>query len=415
MDRKNRIIYFFILISRFVIGPVFIFSGFVKGVDPMGSAIKFHDYFSAFGWDFLQPLALPFSLALSTLEFIVGISILFNLRIRAGSWGAFLFMLIFTPLTLVLALTNPVTDCGCFGDALILTNWETFFKNIILLAFIIPLFSFRKRLPVNRKKTIEWMVLTAFLLFMLGISEYSLRHLPLLDFRPYHIGASISDGMRIPENAPQDEYKTVLVYEKNGVQKEFTLDNFPWKDSSWTFVDQNSILLKEGYKPPIHDFDLIDSDGQNYTNEILKYPGYSFLLISPNLSKAPENALEKSGELALQCTDYGIRFYACTSSPQNEIENIKNKLGLIFPVYNTDETTLKTIIRSNPGLLLIKEGVIIGKWSWHDFPTGDHLESNLLSNRITLLNQAVKFWKVAGLFLIFLLLWAIAGRIKIKE
>lgn len=348
MEQKNRVNYLLGLIIRLIIGSVFIFSSFVKGVDPMGSAIKFHDYFSAFRWDFLQGLTLPFAFALSTLEFMVGISLFFNLRIRLGSWGAFLFMLIFTPLTLVLALTNPVSDCGCFGDALVLSNWETFFKNIILFALVIYLFVIRKKLHAIQPALTEWMILGAFLLFILGISEYSLRHLPLIDFRPYHIGASIPDGMKIPEDAPRDEYKTVLIYEKDDIQKEFTTENFPWKDSSWTFVYQHSTLLKEGYKPPIHDFDLINSDGQNFTDEVLGFQGYTFLLIIPYISDAPDAALEKAGELALTCNDQSIRFFACTSSPRDDIENVKNNWGFNFSFFNTDETTLKTIVRSNP-------------------------------------------------------------------
>jgi len=415
MRQKNSIIHFFALAARLIIGSVFIFSGFVKGVDPMGSAIKFHDYFSAFGWDFLQALSLPLALTLSSLEFIVGISLFFGLKIRLGVWGALLFMLIFTPLTFLLAITNPVTDCGCFGDALILTNWETFFKNIVLLAFIIPLFAIRKKFPLTRVVPAEWTVLVAFLVFILGISEYSLRHLPLLDFRPYHIGASIPDGMKIPENAPRDEYKTVLIYEKNGVHKEFTTANFPWKDSSWSFVDQHSTLIKEGYKPPIHDFDLVDSNGRNFTDEILGYPGYTFLLVSPDLSDVPDVAMEKAGVLAIYCNDYSIRFYACTSSPQAEITTTKNNWGFTFPFFNTDETTLKTIIRSNPGLLLLKEGVILGKWSWRDFPGPGDLESNLLSMQITKFDRGLEGWKTAGLFFTFLLLWAVAAGIRSKS
>lgn len=412
MDQNKKITMIWMVPARLIVGIVFLFSGFVKAVDPLGSAIKFHDYFTAFNLDFLQPFTLVFAIMLSSFEFIVGASLFLNFRIREGIWGALLFMIGFTPLTLILALTNPVSDCGCFGDALILTNWATFFKNIVLLALVILLFVTRQKLLSSTLPVTEWMTAGAFLIFIVGISEYSIKHLPILDFRPYAIGASIPDGMVVPPDAPQDEYNTVLIYEKDGVQKEFTLENYPWKDSTWTFVDQHSTLVKEGYTPPIHDFEMIDQQGRNLTDEILMYEGYTFLLISTKLADASPPAMNTARDLSLFCTENSIAFYVCTASGTSEIEEVKNN-WIISPVFiNMDETTLKTIVRSNPGLLLIKEGVILGKWSAHDIPGPNESDRNLLAGQVTKLNKGFQGWKAWGVLAGFLLLWLLAVKVR---
>lgn len=391
-------------ISRFIVGLVFTFSGFVKGIDPLGSAYKFEDYFMAFGLDFLQPLALTLALALALAEFLIGIFLVLKIHLKTGIWGAFIFMIFFTPLTLVLALTNPVSDCGCFGDALVLSNWQTFWKNIILLLFVLILFLSRESLITAYTQKIEWILTGFFSFFLVFISFYGLKNLPLIDFRPYHIGASIPDGMRIPDDAALDEYETTLIYEKNGIQKEFTSDNFPWQDSTWKFVDQNSFLVKEGYSPPIHDFNIIDSEGEDITDIILYDEAYTFLLISKTLRNTDIPALEKANKLALFCKESSIKFYGLSASGNNEIDNLVNQADLNFEFYALDETTLKTIIRSNPGLVLLKEGIIIGKWSAKNIPDPDFINKSPLSQQLTSINKQRESMILIGLFLFTLLL-----------
>jgi len=368
-----------VIFFRIVTGAVFIFSGFVKGIDLQGSAIKFDDYFVAFGMDFLIPVSLPLAIFLVSTEFIIGISLLFGFRTYWGTWGVLIFMSAFTPLTLILALFNPVSDCGCFGDAIVLTNWQTFWKNFVLMIMVLVIFYNRKKFkPVYPAKT-EWSILVVILVLFTGFSLYNYRHLPMIDFRPYNTGTNIPEKMYIPADAPVDEYETNLIYEKDGIRKEFDLENYPWQDSTWSFVEQKSILIKEGYIPPIHDFTIFTPDGNGITDLVLSDEAYSFILVSADLAKADKKALQKLDTLSWYCNQTGINFYSLSSSIYSEIEQIKTSQQLSLNFYITDETTLKTIIRSNPGLLLLKEGVILAKWHYNDLPEIEELSQPVLS------------------------------------
>ena len=372
-----------IIFFRIVIGAVFIFSGFVKGIDLAGSAIKFEDYFVAFGIDFLIPVSLPLAIFLVSTEFIIGISLLFGFRTYWGAWGVLIFMSAFTPLTLILALFNPISDCGCFGDAIVLTNWQTFWKNLVLMIMVLVIFYHRKKYKPVYPAITDWSILVIIFVLFTGFSLYNYRHLPMIDFRPYNTGTNIPEKMYIPANAPVDEYETILTYEKNEIRKEFDLENYPWQDSTWSFVEQKSILIKEGYKPPIHDFTIFTPDGTGITDLILSDEGYSFILVSADLAKADKEALQKLDTLFLYCNQTGIKFYSLSSSIYSEIEQIKTLQQLSLDFYITDETTLKTIIRSNPGLLLLKEGVILAKWHYNDLPEIEELSQPVLSMVIT--------------------------------
>jgi uncharacterized membrane protein YphA (DoxX/SURF4 family) len=348
------------LISRIIAGSVFIFSGFVKAVDPLGSAYKFSDYFQAFHLDFLKFISMPLAILLCATEFIAGFSVLTGLRQKTGIWGVFLLMIFFTPLTFILALTNPVSDCGCFGDAIQLTNWETFGKNIILLSFILILFTGKSKVKSIFEPLVEWLILSLILILFVAFSFFNLRYLPVIDFLPYKDGTSIPGKMKIPEGAATDQYATTFVYEKDGVRKEFTINDYPANDTLWKFVEQKSVLVKKGYVPPIHDFTIVNMAGENITDRVLSDPGYTVLMITKKLAEAHTGNLTKGFELGTFCNETDINFYILTSSGSDEVKKFEN--GLTF--CNTDETTLKTIMRSNPGYILIKDGIIIGKWSW---------------------------------------------------
>jgi hypothetical protein len=391
------------ILSRIIVGAVFIYSGFVKGIDPLGSTYKFHDYFVAFGIDFLNPIAFPLSMLLSSAEFIFGISLIFNFRPKFGIWGLLLFMSLFTPLTLILAITNPVSDCGCFGDAIILTNWETFLKNLVILTFVLVLFLSRHKFQSPYSFKTEWGILGIIYSLFIVVSISSYRHLPIMDFRPYRIGTYIPEKMEIPEDAEIDQYETILIYEKDGVQKEFTMENFPWQDSTWTFVDQQSYLIKEGYSPLIHDFEIISEEGNNITDFVLHDPRYTFLMISYNISDANQAGLEKANDLAIFCAVNDYHFYALTSSSNEEVDLIKQDLNLTFDFHNTDETTLKTIIRSNPGFLLLKEGTIVGKWHHHDLPVLEELNDHFIANLLEEFTKKLESSKSYNLLLLLFL------------
>ena len=272
------------LISRIIVGIVFMFSGAVKAVDPLGSAYKFNDYFQAFHLEFLKPFSLGLAILLFTAEFISGFSVLSGYRQKTGIWGVMILMLIFTPLTLILAVTNPVSDCGCFGDAIHLTNWQTFGKNIFLMIMAVILFTGRARVRQILNVKGEWLIIVIVTVLFTIFSLLNLRYLQLFDFLPYKTGTSIPEGMLIPEGKAVDEYLTTFIYEKEGIHKEFTLENYPADDSTWKFVDQKSKLIKKGFMPPIHDFSITTIDGEDLTDWILANPGYTMLMISTKLA-----------------------------------------------------------------------------------------------------------------------------------
>ncbi|WP_321308819.1 BT_3928 family protein [Marinifilum fragile] len=399
--------------SRLIVGLIFIFSGFVKAVDPMGSTYKFTDYFTAFGLDALTSLAFPLAILLSTLEFAVGLALVFNARKQLSAWSAIIFMGIFTPLTLVLAITNPVTDCGCFGDALILSNWETFGKNVIILALTLLLFFSRKQKEKSYPLWEQNLLVTFSIVFSVGISLYSYKHLPIIDFRPYHIGANISDGMIIPDGAPADEYQSILKYEKDGVVKEFDETNYPWQDSTWVFVDSEQIKIKEGYTPPIHDFSISNDTEGDITDQVLHDENYTFILVSKEIDKLNEKSLPKIKELAMLALEKGYSFIALTASGTQECAEFKTSHELPIEFYNTDEIQLKTIVRSNPGLILIKNGTILDKWHYNDFPAVEELKGDLAAHSITKhqkLNIKLVFISITSTLLLLICLFLLVGR-----
>ena len=350
--------------SRILIGLVFIFSGTVKAIDPLGSAYKFHDYFKAFHLGFLNELCLFLSVLLCTTEFIAGFSVLTGLGRKAGTWLAFLLMIIFTPLTLVLAINNPVSDCGCFGDAIHLSNWQTFGKNIVLLVAALILITPLKGGSKNMKTGAGYLpVGLAGVLFIL-FAFYNLRCLPVIDFLPYKTGVRIADKMVVPEGAPADVYNSTFIYEKNGIRKEFTLSDYPANDTSWKFIDQKSILVKKGYHPPIHDFSIVRLDGEDLTQRILADTGYSVIMISKKLSEAGMKNLSEGFEFGRFCVGNGISYYILTASGTDEAKKYDNGLNFC----TADETTLKTMIRANPGYMLLHRGSILGKWSKAGLP-----------------------------------------------
>jgi uncharacterized membrane protein YphA (DoxX/SURF4 family) len=366
-------------ISRILIGVVFIFSGFVKGIDPLGSTYKFGDYFTAFGLDQLEPIALPLAIILSTFEFIVGVALIFNVKTKINSWIVLVFMSFFTLLTLYLAIEDPVHDCGCFGDAIIMTNWQTFAKNLIIMALTLVVFIYRDRFASPFSNLKQYGILGAGIVLILSISFYCYEHLPFMDFRPYSVGTHIPDKMEIPEDAPKPEYKTILKYKKNGKIKEFSMDNLP--DSTWQWVETKNIKVKEGYIPPIHDFTISTLEGKDITDIVLEQDKFTFLLIAYNLKNASTENIGEINKIADFCNNKSKCSFIClTASLDKTIKNFKEKHDINFQFYNTDEITLKTIVRANPGLMLIKHGTILDKWHHNDVPTPEEVTRDFLNN-----------------------------------
>ncbi|WP_281514603.1 BT_3928 family protein [Phocaeicola sartorii] len=354
---------------RFLLALVFIFSGFVKAVDPLGTQYKIQDYLEAFGWVALVPAFLPFlaSVLQAMVEFCLGIYLLFGIRRRMTTLFVVVIMGVMTPLTLWLAFSNPISDCGCFGDAVTLTNWETFGKNVLLLIVAVSVFKWGNRITPLVTKRFDWLVAMYAFLYILGMTLYCYRELPVFDFRPYRIGTDIRKGMEIPEGAKPTVYDTRFILQKNGVEKEFTLDDYP--DSTWTFVDSRTVVKEQGYEPPVRDFSIIrQEDGEDVTDEILTDDKYTFLLVAHQLSQADDSSIDLINELYDYSVEHGYQFYCLTSSPDSDIEDWQERTGAEYPFCLMDDITLKTMIRSNPGLMLLKNGVVINKWSVNNLP-----------------------------------------------
>ena len=365
-------------VCRFMLAATFIFSGYVKAIDPLGTLYKLKDYAAAMSLNGLLPdwALVGVAIALGALEFALGVFMLFAVRRHVVSRITLAFMTAMTVLTLWIFVADPVKDCGCFGDALKLTNGETLLKNIVLIACA-ALVAWR---PVDMARFIsrsnQWIVRYYTVAYIVITSVYCLYTLPIFDFRPYHVGMNIKQGMEIPEGAEQPEFESTFLLRKNGETREFTLDNYP--DSTWEYVDTRTVQTKKGYEPPIHDFALTSCDtGEDITEQVLTKKGYTFLLVSPRLAVADDSNFGDIDQIYEYAEENGIDFYCVTASANDEIERWRDLTGAEYQFCNADETTLKTMIRSNPGLMLLKDGTIIGKWSHNALPQTDDLTAPL--------------------------------------
>ena len=365
-------------VCRFVLAATFIFSGYVKAIDPLGTLYKLKDYAAAMSLNGLLPdwVLVGVAIALGALEFALGVFMLFAVRRHVVSRITLAFMTAMTVLTLWIFVADPVKDCGCFGDALKLTNGETLLKNIVLIACA-ALVAWR---PTDMARFIsrsnQWIVRYYTVAYIVITSVYCLYTLPIFDFRPYHVGTNIKQGMEIPEGAEQPEFESTFLLRKNGETREFTLDNYP--DSTWEYVDTRTVQTKKGYEPPIHDFALTTCDtGEDITEQVLTKKGYTFLLVSPRLAVADDSNFGDIDQIYEYAEENGIDFYCVTASANDEIERWRDLTGAEYHFCNADETTLKTMIRSNPGLMLLKDGTIIGKWSHNTLPQTDDLTAPL--------------------------------------
>ena len=358
---------------RLLLALTFIFSGFVKAVDPLGTQYKIQDYLTAMGLGRLVPdfLTLSASVLLSTTEFILGICLLFAIRRRLVSKITLVILAVMTLMTLWLALADPIHDCGCFGDALVLTNWQTFWKNVILLVLSVIVWKWPLDMPRLISESNQWIVMNYSGVFiLLIIAGRSLYTLPQFDFRPYHIGADLKEG---------------------------------WNK------------MMDGEDSPFADFFIEDMDeGEDITEAVLNKEGYTFLLISPHLEQADDSQLDELNRIYDYSLDNGYPFYCLTASPQNVIDRWCDMTGAEYPFCQTDDITLKTVIRSNPGLVLLKDGMIIRKWSHNALPAEEELKGKLEDIELGQLpsdNVASKILWLLTWFVLPLVLLTIADRL----
>lgn len=401
---------------RLLLSLTFVCSGFVKIVDPKGTQYKIEDYLQAFGFVDRIPEIIPLCLSvlLAAFEFCIGIYMFFGIRRRLTSWLYLFFLACMTPLTLYLALVNPISDCGCFGDAFPLTNWESFGKNLVLLAMSVFVFYNRLRLPRFVSERNQWMISLYSIVFAFVLAGICIYRLPVLDFRPYHVGANIREGMEIPDGKDAPEYATTFILEKDGVKKEFTVDDYP-EDTAWTFIDTKTVLVKEGYVPPIHDFSMtLWQSGEDITDEVLEDGGYTFLLVIPYLESADDSNIDRINEIYDYSQEHGYAFYCLTSSDDDMIGRWQDFTGADYPFCLTDAITLKTIIRSSPGLVLMKGGTIYNKWSCNNLPKEEELGLPLETAALGQMqtgSRAMTMGRVLLWFILPLLLLTTADRI----
>lgn len=364
---------------RFALGVLFLFSGFVKCVDPAGNAIKINDYFVAWGFDVPFAISMFLSFVQNIAEFLAGYMLVFGVAMPAASLVALLFMAVFTPLTLYIAIANPVSDCGCFGDAVKLSNWGTFFKNLVFLPISIVVFAYRKHFVnrLNRWRTASVCGLGALVGFVVSVS--GVTNEPFIDFRPYAVGVDIREAMTIPADAPQPEYRSTFILEKDGVQQEFDEMNYPYDDSTWVYVDTRTEVISEGYVPPIKDFTLTDRYGNVVTDDILASGEPVFLLISPKLEEVAAEHVPVVRHLADVALENGHALYIATASLQPAQTQFESAAEYGFDFLTADETMLKTITRCNPGLIVLQHGVVVAKYHINHLPFDKELVNPMAS------------------------------------
>ena len=375
---KRSLVNFF----RIFVGILFIFSGLIKANDPTGFGYKLEEYFEVFHMPFFIGYATAIAMLLCVLEIVLGALLLFGFwrkQVTAGLLGIIIF---FTFLTFVSAFFKVVTSCGCFGDAIPLTPWQSFSKDLILLVMIVYLFRFKDEIkPITNKPGWQSGLFSAVFAFSLLFTQFTYHTLPVLDFLPYKVEANIPQMMSIPMGAIPDEYQIMynMTNKKTGEKKLLSdqeyLKTEIWKDDNWEIVgDPESKLIKAGYQPKIRDLKITDAAGTDYTKEITENPYYNLVIVSWNLNDADEKGIANLNALALNATEqFNIRTVMLTANSAQDADAFSKKMKLFAEVFYADAVPLKSMVRANPGVLLLKNGEIIGKWHYSTVPSFDEL------------------------------------------
>ncbi len=363
-------------ISRILVGVLFIISGFIKANDPLGFSYKLDEYFEVFHLPWMTHVSLVLAVLICAYEIGLGIALLLGSRMKFTAWSLLLLIIFFTFLTFYSWKFDAVKDCGCFGDALHLTPLQSFSKDLVLLVLILFIFAKRNDIkPLFGESGSNWLAYFGFA-GSLFFSIYCFRHLPIIDFRPYAIGKSIPDGMKLPPNAKTDSVLMVFTYEKDGKKMELTTDQLGVVDSTYKYIDRKDKVIREGDKAAIHDFTIVTPDGTDVTADVLSMDNV-FLLIAYDIAHSDEEVQGKVNDFVALCQKDGVEFIGLSSSLPKEVEAFRHKHNSTFEYYSTDATTLKTMIRSNPGLMFLQKGVVKAIWHLNDFPTYDGVKKLL--------------------------------------
>ena len=367
--------------SRFFVGFLFIFSGLIKANDPLGFGYKLQEYFEVFHLTFFNDYVTAIAIFLCGLEIILGAALLLGLFVRQVIWGLLGLIVFFTFLTFYSAFFEVVTSCGCFGDAIPLTPWQSFGKDLILLAFILILFIYRAEIKSIVPLKIQNFILATCILLSFGVGIYTYRNLPVIDFLPYKVGANVPELMKIPPGAPQDEYEIVyqLKNKQTGEVKKMTdkayLKEEIWKDTNWEITGEpESKLLKKGFEPKIKDLKISNAAGEDLTSTVIEHSAYQFLIIAYDLDKTDLQAFKSLNELTAKAAQgFQIASLVLTASSIDQAEQLKKNLSINMPFFFADAIPLKSMVRANPGIILIKNGIIIDKWHYQNMPAYEDL------------------------------------------
>ncbi len=351
-----------VTVNRMLVGALFIFSSFTKGVDPLGTKYKMLDYFAAYGIEWMNDAALMLAVVMILAEFIVGICLFVNVLPRLATLGAVILMLFFTITTFFDAMYDLVPDCGCFGTAIKMSNWQTFFKNLVIDAVLIPVVVNNKSLK-NKRLTlgVQWVLALAFMNLFVWFEVYNIRHLPVVDFMDWKVGKDMTPEV-------YDAGTIYVTYKNNetGEIQEFESPNYPWDDSiwmsQWTFESQRTV----GSSQPLG-FAILDEDGEDFTHILFETENL-YVFVAPYLEEFTEKDFESCVKMTEVADNQGFEYIWITSAPPEYVEVLNDKYLIFNEVYYGDELELKTMVRSNPGLMLIDNGLIINKWSKIDFP-----------------------------------------------
>jgi len=379
---------YFLGFSRIVTGLLFIFSGLIKANDPTGFGYKLEEYFHVFGTHFLNDYSVAIAVVICGLEVLLGALLLLGFWGRTVAWGLLLLILFFTFLTFYSAFFEVVTSCGCFGDAIPLTPWQSFGKDLVLLALILVIFVNRKHIrPLVKDGYTQSIVTVALAVVSLGIGIYTVNFLPFIDFLPYKKGNHLPSLMTLPEGAEGDQYEVIYTLknktsgEEKKVSDKVYLAEELWKDENWEIVgDPESKLVKKGYQVPIPDLLITDANGDDFTKELIENPYYNLIVVAWDLDKANLEALRQINALVMNAAEaYNIRSVLLTSSSTQAAEQVSSELNLLLETFYADAVPLKSMVRANPGVLLMQNGTVVDKWHYRTLPDFDTLDNRYFS------------------------------------
>jgi hypothetical protein len=382
---KNGLVWF----CRIAVGLLFIFSGLIKANDPLGFSYKLEEYFEVFHLTSLNDLALSLAVLLCALEMILGFALLVGARAIKVVWGLLLLIIFFAFLTFYSAYFKVVQTCGCFGDAIPLTPWQSFTKDLILLLLVLVLFVNRKSIKsLANAKTGDNLLIGAAVV-SIGFGLYTYNFLPVVDFLPYKIGANILLEMKTPPGAVPDEFEVTYNLKNKKTKETKTMSDKEylksgiWKDTSWEIQgNPESKLIKKGFEPKIRDLNIQDAQGNNYNEELLSSPFYSFIIVAWNLEATNPDAVNRINALAMNLTqNYNTRTIFLTSNAPEQAQKFAKDHKLVSELFYADGVPLKTMVRANPGIILLKNGTVVNKWHFHNMPKYEDLVKNYLSKQ----------------------------------